>query len=217
MIATPPGPEIAAMLERLMHSCTPVAAQAGAPVALAREWMQAAGLEVWPAPGSDQAASQLLGYTAGQSSAKTLLTGVYRDTRLNALRYQGAADFITAIEIAQQLRHKGARPPFDLAVLARPDDAGTDNGAMSFDGDASHVWVECRAADAAGASDAVDAQGSRIAEALRLLPQGAPAVTLVRQGIAAASNGAPGAFTTAAAAHRARALEESLGHVPSAA
>lgn len=217
MIATPPGPEIAAMLERLMHSCTPPAAQTSAAVALVREWMQAAGLEVWPAPGSDQAGSQLLGYAAGQSSAKTLLTGVYRDTRLNALRYQGAADFITAIEVAQQLRHRGARAPFDLAVLARPDDARLGNTASSFDGDAPHVWVECGAADVAGATDAVDAQGTEIAQALRMAAQEAPAVTLVRQGIAAADHGALGAFNAAAAARAARSLEESLGHIPSAA
>jgi hypothetical protein len=93
-------------------------------------------------------------------------------TRLNALRYQGAADFITAIEVAQQLRHRGARAPFDLAVLARPDDARLGNTASSFDGDAPHVWVECGAADVAGATDAVDAQGTEIAQALRMAAQG---------------------------------------------
>jgi beta-ureidopropionase / N-carbamoyl-L-amino-acid hydrolase len=217
MIASPPGPEIIAMLERLLHSCTPAAAQTVAARALVREWMQAAGLEVWPAPGSEQAGNQLLGHAAGQSSAKTLLTGVYRDTRLNALRHQGAADFITAIEVAQQLRHRGARPPFDLAVLARPDDARLGDVGISFDGDAPQGWVELRAADVAGATAAVDAQGMEIAEALRMAPLSPAAVTLVQQGTAAGGHGTLSAFNAAGATRAERSLEESLGHVQSAA
>jgi OHCU decarboxylase len=210
LISSPPGAEIVAMLERLVRSC--------APAAMVREWMQAAGLEVWPAQGSDQPGSHLVGRAPGESSTKTLLTGVYsdpirdpgRDPRLSALRYPGRADFITAIEVAQQLRHRGTRPAFGLVVLARPGDVRLADAGSPFDGDAPQIWVELRAADA---TDAVDAQGVEIAQALRMAQLGPAAVTLVRRGIAAGGHGALAAFNAAAAGRAARALEESLGRV----
>jgi beta-ureidopropionase / N-carbamoyl-L-amino-acid hydrolase len=211
MIAAPPGPEIVAMLERL--------AVTDAACAVVREWMQAAGLEVWPAPDAEPAASHLVGRAGGESSAKTLLTGVCHDPLLKAPRYQGRAGFIIAIEVAQQLRHKGARPLFDLAVLALPDDARPADSGSLFDGDAAQPWVALDAATAAGAPDAlgVDALGVEIIRALRTAGLGPATVTLVRQGVPVGGRGAPSAFNADAAGRAARALEQSLGRVQTAA
>ena len=182
---------------------------------MVREWMQAAGLEVWPAPDTEPAASHLVGRADGECSAKALLTGVYHDPRRQLLRYQGRAGFIIAIEVAQQLRHKGVRPPFDLAVLALPEDACLDDTGSLFDSDASHIWVELDAAAAADA-DALAAQGMDIVWALRTAGLGPGAVTLVRQVAAGAGRALP-AFNTAGAGQAARALEQSLRGMQTAA
>jgi beta-ureidopropionase / N-carbamoyl-L-amino-acid hydrolase len=207
MIASPAGPEIMAMLERLARPATSARA-------MVREWMQAAGLEVWPAPDTEPAASHLVGRADGESSAKALLTGVYHDPRRQLLRYQGRAGFVIAIEVARQLRHKGVRPPFDLAVLAVPDDADLVDTGSPFDGDASHIWGEL---DAAAAADALAAQGVDIVWALRTAGLGPAAVTLVRRVEAAGGSTAPPAFDAAAAEQAARALEASLARVQTAA
>ena len=207
MIASPAGPEIMAMLERLARPATSARA-------MVREWMQAAGLEVWPAPDTEPAASHLVGRADGESSAKALLTGVYHDPRRQLLRYQGRAGFVIAIEVARQLRHKGVRPPFDLAVLAIPDDADLVDTGSPFDGDASHIWVEL---DAAAAADALAAQGVDIVWALRTAGLRPAAVTLVRRVEAAGGSTAPPAFDAAAAEQAARALEASLARVQTAA
>ena len=197
------------MLERLAATDT-----AGVGVAMVREWMQAAGLEVWPAPGTDPAATYLVGRAGGESGAKTLLTGVCHDPRLNALRYQGRAGFVVAIEVAQQLRHQGARPPFDLAVLAVPDDVRPLEAGSLLDDAAPHIWTDINAAGA----DAVDAQRLEIIRALRTAGLLEPsAVTLVRQGVAGGAHGAAGAFDAAAAGQAACALKQSLRCVSTAA
>jgi allantoate deiminase/N-carbamoyl-L-amino-acid hydrolase len=202
LVASPPGPEIVAMLERLLRSSTASG--------MVREWMQAAGLEVWPAPGSDSSESDLVGRArGGESTAKTLLAGVCRDEQMSALRYQGRAAFIIAIEVAQQLQHQGARPAFALAVLARPDDAGRGDTGGLPDGHAPQIWVEL------GPAAAADAEGSEILRTLRMAQLGT-AVTLVRQGCAFGGQGAA-TFDAAAAGRAALALEQSLRRVQTAA
>lgn len=216
MIAAPAGPEILAMLERLPRPATSAGPATDAARAMVREWMQAAGLEVWPAPDTEPVASHLVGRADGESSAKALLTGVYHDPRRQLLRYQGRAGFIIAIEVAQQLRHKGVRPAFDLAVLAVPDDASVLDTGSLFDGHASHIWTELDAA-AAAAADALTAQGVDIVWALRTAGLGPTAMTLVRQVAAAGGSSALPAFDAAAAGQAARALEASLVRVQTAA
>jgi beta-ureidopropionase / N-carbamoyl-L-amino-acid hydrolase len=206
LIAAPPGPEIIAMLERL--------AVTEPACAMVREWMQAAGLEVWPAPDTDPAASHLVGRADGESGAKTLLTGVYHDPQRNALRDQGRAAFITAIEVAQQLRHQGARAPFGLAVLAVADHARPAGSAIAFHDEAPPIWLEL---NAAAAADAADAPAVEIVRALRTAGFGPTAVTLVRQGAVVGGHGAAGAFDAVAAGQAARALEQSLRCVHTAA
>ena len=134
--------------------------------------------------------------------------------QINALRYQGRAGFVIAIEVARQLRHQGARAPFDLAVLAVPDDVCPVEAGDLFDDGAPHIWTDINAAGAG----AVDAQRLKIIGALRtegLLEP--PAVTLVRQGVAGGAHRAAGAFDTAAAGQAACALKQSLRCVSTAA
>jgi beta-ureidopropionase / N-carbamoyl-L-amino-acid hydrolase len=213
MVAAPPAPEIMAMLERL------AAATSGGVVAgMVREWMQCAGLEVWPAPTVDAPAGHLpafplVGRASGESGAKTLLTGVYHDPQLNALRYQGRAGFIIAIEVAQQLRHQGVRPSFNLAILAVTDDVHPVGAGSLLATTAPHTWVALDGA-AAHAPDAPDVD---IVGALRMAQLEPAAVTLVRQGLA---NGVPqplNAFNADLAGQAARALEQSLRRVQAAA
>jgi N-carbamoyl-L-amino-acid hydrolase len=213
MVAAPPGPEIVAMLERLA-----AAASASVMADMVREWMQAAGLEVWPAPAVDAPAAHLpagplVGRAGGESGAKTLLTGVYHDPQLNALRYQGRAGFIIAIEVAQQLRHQGAHPPFNLAIFAVPDDAHPADAGSLFAADVPHAWVELHGT----AAFTVDAPGVDIAGALRMAQLEPAAVTLVRQGVAIGAHQPPNAFNADWAGHAARTLEQSLRGVRAAA
>jgi OHCU decarboxylase len=213
MVASPPGPEIVAMLEQLARPAASTGATTEADAGTVREWMQAAGLEVWPAPDSAPLARHLVGCTRGESSAKTLLTGVYHDALLKSARYRGCAAGMVAIEVAQQLRHRGVRPPFDLAVLSFTDDAAVDGSGGLVDSDAPHVWVELGAADVAGGADA---RAAEITRALRTAGLG-QAVTLVRQAAAAGVHGAAGALTAAAAGQAAHALEQALRCVQTAA
>jgi OHCU decarboxylase len=212
MVAAPPGPEIMAMLERLADADT-----AGMVAGMVREWMQAAGLEVWPAPAVDAPAGHLpaghlVGRASGESGAKILLTGVCHDPQSNALRYQGRAGFITAIEVALQLRHRGARPLFNLAILALPDDARPGDAGSPPARDAPQAWVEFDGV----AARAVDAPGVDIAGALRMAQLEPGAVTLVRQGIAIGARLPLNAFNADLAGQAARALERSLRCAPAA-
>ncbi len=213
MVAAPPGPEIMAMLERLAAADT-----SSLMADMVREWMQAAGLEVWPAPAVDAPAGHLpaghlVGRASGESGAKILLTGVDHDPQSNALRYQGRAGFITAIEVAQQLRHQGARPPFNLAILAVPDDVRPGDAASLLAGNAPHTWVEFDGA----AAHAVDAPGVDIVGALRMARLEPAAVTLVRQGVLIGAHQPLNAFNLEWAGQAARALVQSLRRVQAAA
>jgi hypothetical protein len=133
------------------------------------------------------------------------------DPLVHALRYQGGAAFIIAIEVAQQLRQKGERPALGLAVMARPDGGGVGDAGCLLDPHAPQVWVGLSSADGA------DAEGSEILRALRAAQSGQKAVTLVRQGIAVSAEGDATAFNAAAVEQAARALEESLRRVQTAA
>ena len=207
LVASPPGTEILAMIERLARLSGSAAAAPGASTVVVREWMQSAGLKVCEATGG-----YLIGRTGGaEPVAAMLLAGVCWDPLVHALRYQGRAAFIIAIEAAQQLRQKGERPALGLVVLARPDDGGVGDAGCLLDPHAPQLWIELSPADAA------DADGSKILPALRVAQAGQGAVTLVRQGIAVSTNGAAAAFNAAAAEHAARALEESLRRVHTAA
>jgi len=207
LVATPPGTEILAMLERLARLAGSSAAAPGASTILVREWMQSAGLTVCEAIGG-----YLIGRAGScESGAATLLAGVCRDPLGPALRYQGRAAFIIAIEVAQQLRQKGEPPALGLAVLARPDDGRLGDTGSGPDSQVQPLWIELNAADGA------DAEGYEILRALRVAQSGQQAVTLVRQGIAGTADADASAFNAMAAEQAARALEQSLRRVQTAA
>lgn len=208
LILSAPGPEIVAMLERLARSCEPAGAATGA-ADLVREWMQAAGLEVTVATGG-----YLIGQTpGGDATAMTLLAGVCRDPLVNAARYEGRAAFIVAIEVAQQLRHKGAQLRSGLAVMARPDDARVGDAGSLLQSHALPAWVELGDVDDAEA----DAEGREIFRALRAVELGHTVVALARRASPASGPRAVAALTASAAEQAARALEESLRRVQTAA
>jgi len=209
MVASPLGTEILAMLEHLARLSGSTAAATGAVTAAVREWMLAAGLEVCEAAGG-----YLIGRAGGGESSATLLAGVCRDPQVNALRYQGRAAFIIAIEVALQLRQKGERPGLGLAVLARPDDARLGDSVSLLDSHAPQLWVELSAADAA---DGADAEGIEILRVLGLAQLRPGVLTRVRQGVGVAGHGDANAFTAATAEQAACALVESLRRVQTAA
>jgi N-carbamoyl-L-amino-acid hydrolase len=217
LVASAPGAEIIAMLERLARSSEAAAAPSGEGAAdglrsatdLVREWMQAAGLEVSLATGG-----YLIGQAAGgDSGARTLLAGVCRDPLINAARYEGRAAFVVAIEVAQQLRHKGAPLKFDLAVMARPEDARTGDAGGLLDGHVLPAWVELTDVDTLDA----DAEGREIFRALRAAELGDRVVALARRASAAPGQRSVAPYTAAAAEQAARALEASLWRIQTAA
>jgi N-carbamoyl-L-amino-acid hydrolase len=217
LIASAPGAEIIAMLERLARASEAAAAPGGERAVaglrgatdLVREWMQAAGLEVTLATGG-----YLIGQAAaGEASARTLLAGVCRDPRVNAARYEGRAAFIVAIEVAQQLRHKGAPLKFDLAVMARPEDARAGDAASLLDAHALPAWVELTDVDTVDA----DAEGREIFRALRAAELGDTLVVLARRASAAPGQRSGALFTATAAEQAARALEASVWRIETAA
>jgi OHCU decarboxylase len=210
LVASPPGTEILAMIERLARWSGSAVAAPGANTVVVREWMQAAGLEVHEATGG-----YLIGRAGGgEPAAATLLAGVCWDPLLHALRYQGRAAFIIAIEAARQLRQKGERPALGLAVLARPDGGGLGDARCLLDAHAPQVWVELSAADAADAGDAEDGE---ILRALRAAQSERETLTLVRQGSPVSATAGASEFNAAAAEQAACALEESLRRVQTAA
>jgi OHCU decarboxylase len=199
MVASPPGPEIVAMVGRLAHSLQAAGAAAGTATALLCEWMRAAGLDVSAAHGP-----YLMGRaSATDSSATVLLAGVCRDS-LTALRYHGSTAAVIAIEAARQLRQKGARPALALAVLVRPDDWRVGTSDCAPDSTATPAWVELSAADA------TDAEGRDIVRALQSANLGVADRMLVRRGNGGTDPIPVTDFTAVAADQAARALEASL-------
>jgi OHCU decarboxylase len=110
-VATPAGVEIAAMLERL--SLFPERA-------LLREWILATGLQLQA--GVDD--GQLTSWRTDTASPRV---GIRFDARGRALLCDGQLALLMGIGVAQQLRQKGNRPPFDLLVVAHPSDQVTSD------------------------------------------------------------------------------------------
>jgi OHCU decarboxylase len=104
-VATPAGVEVAAMLERLNPSVES---------ALLREWILAAGLQMHAGPGD--------GLLTSLPNASPGRVVIHFDAHARALRCDGRLAMLMGIGVAQQLRQKGIRPPFDLLVAAHPTD-----------------------------------------------------------------------------------------------
>jgi OHCU decarboxylase len=229
LVSSAPGPEVVAMLEQLAGAGQPAARTAAG--ALAREWMQAAGLDVCTPTGGNLSGGYLVGRTDGDGRhARTLLAGACLDPRDDTLHYQGRVAFVTAIEAAQQIRHLGIRPASGLVVLTRPEDTRLGDAHGLFDDASPGSWVEF--AGFAGETAVARADGDTIAivQALREADVGNGAeagAMLVRcaatgGGQGGAGQGAIGKATvgaiTAAVAERAvRALQTILGCAAAAA
>jgi OHCU decarboxylase len=113
-VATAAGVEITAMLERLLpwreeH--------------LLREWILAVGLQVH-AGGCD---GLLTPWGTDAATASRPKLGIHFDMHARALCCDGKLALLMGIAVAQQLREKGIRPPFDLLVMAHPTEAVTSN------------------------------------------------------------------------------------------
>jgi OHCU decarboxylase len=231
LVSSPPGPEILAMLERLVRADQAHPATSAGSVVC--EWMQAAGLELCTPAGSALGdyltGSYLVGKTdGGDSRAKTLLAGACLDSRGDTLHYQGRAAFVAAIQAAHQLRHHGIRPEVGLMVLARPRDRRLgnfgDQGRL-LDHAAPESWVELPAIDATRPAANANAETVELMQALRSagLDDAADGATiLVRRaeaggGQGAVCEGAAGAITAAAAERAVRVLQAILGRDATAA
>jgi OHCU decarboxylase len=219
-IGSAPGAEVIAMLERLARHGEPAIASgtitaSSAVTALVREWMLAAGLAVWPAVGGSMAGGYLIGRAiGGESAGQTLLAGACRSVRRNTVRYLGSAEFVIAIEAAQQLRLTGARAALGLAVLARPHDARVDSAGSGPIGAARQDWIglDGIASEAAG-----DGETMEIRAALRAAELPDSAALLVRVADATPGQRSPGQLTADAAGRAVQALVAMLGRAQTAA
>jgi OHCU decarboxylase len=172
-VAAPAGAEILAMRERLLR------ADGLAAAALLREWMLAADLEV-----SVDAAAYVCGRRSGsRPQAGTVVLGVHYDSRAEALRYDGRLGVLTGIALLQQFQEKGARPSFDLCVVAPAVDAEVDaeisDGTVCVDADMLRGCVTLEHAAGTG----TDIEGTCCLAQLRAAGLQLGSLAIVRQGV----------------------------------
>ena len=169
VIVSSAAAEILAMLERLAMLHTVAAGNAAGSAAgsatanagsagiggLVREWMLAAGLEVCV-----DAGGSVLGLRrSGRPGANTLLTGVHYDPLRNGLCHEGWLGFVVAIAVSQRLRQQAVGLNFDLAVLARTQQASAGDAASLSDADALRGCVALSDVEAANA-DAIETRST---------------------------------------------------------
>ena len=155
VVASPAGVEILAMHERL-----PGAAAASAPAAtsLVREWMLAAGLDVWL-----DAGGRAIGCLhSGGPGAQRLILGLHSDPRGNEVRSDGPSEFLIGIAVAQQLRQRRTHASLDLVVVAHPTDASRALAALRAAGLDEHCWVMVRQGSAGVAASGVPARDAAV-------------------------------------------------------
>lgn len=114
-VATPAGPEIAAMRERLVR-CHVAATDVGSErVALVREWMLAAGGDVAIDRG------RLLGnFHVGRAGQKRVAVGLRPDSIAGVLRYEEPMGCLLGLAVIQQFRQNGVEMPCELRIAATP-------------------------------------------------------------------------------------------------
>lgn len=115
-VCAPAGAEIVAMLERLSPSRVSV---------LLREWILAGGLQAHT--GTDD---ELLISSRTASAGRVVIRF---DARARALHCDGQLAMLMGIGVAQQLRQKEIRPPFDRLIAAPPTDmAASDLSSLVY-------------------------------------------------------------------------------------
>jgi hypothetical protein len=146
LVASPAGVEILAMNARLAALNARPATAGGdmteAAASLVLEWMRAAGLEVHAGR-----ALELVGIQRSDQGTRHLLIGVHYDGVAQAVRADGRLGFLIGIAVAEQLRQKGMRLPFDLAIVAHPADEWAGSAYSHVDPDAIRGCAALTAAD----------------------------------------------------------------------
>lgn len=114
-VATPAGPEIAAMRERLVR-CHVAATDVGSErLALVREWMLAFGGEVAIDRG------RLIGsFHVGRAGQRRVAVGLRPDSIAGVLRYEEPMGCLLGLAVIQQFRQSGLEMPCELRIAASP-------------------------------------------------------------------------------------------------
>jgi OHCU decarboxylase len=93
-------------------------------MSLSREWMLAAGLEVYVDTGDVIGASNaplgMVGVQPGDPTAQRLLLGAYSDPTSGDAHHDGVLGTLLGIAVAQQIRQKRLPTRFNLVLLASP-------------------------------------------------------------------------------------------------
>lgn len=85
-----------------------------------REWMRSAGMSAEIDP-----VGNVIGrYASDATTAKTLIVGSHYDTVANAGQFDGRLGILTALVVAEHLRHSARRLPFNLDVIAFSEEEG---------------------------------------------------------------------------------------------
>src|SRR5438445_4045425 len=128
LVEAPLGAEIIAMHERLAAfsdevdalTCTYLRPAHIATAQTIRDYMLAAGLEA-----NIDAVGNVVGrWRCAAKGAKTLITGSHYDTVVNGGKYDGRLGILLPIAIAQHLKQRDARLPFDLEIVAFCEEEG---------------------------------------------------------------------------------------------
>jgi allantoate deiminase/N-carbamoyl-L-amino-acid hydrolase len=112
-VATPAGAEIVAMRERLVRCHVAPTDVGSARVALVREWMLAAGIEV-----SADADGNLLGRLPGRAAgSRPVIAGGREDTHAATLHYEDPMGCLLGIAVTQQFKQNGVSAPCELRIV----------------------------------------------------------------------------------------------------
>ena len=125
-----------------------------------RGWMRDAGLAA-----HDDAVGNVVGRLEGASlDAPTFIVASHIDSVRNAGRYDGTFGVVSAIEVVEELRHRGTKLPFAIEVVAFGDEEGvrfptTLSGSRALAGTFSREALSVRDADGVSMGEALTAFG----------------------------------------------------------
>jgi beta-ureidopropionase / N-carbamoyl-L-amino-acid hydrolase len=113
-VSTPAGAEIVAMRGRLVRCHVAPTDVGSARVALVREWMLVAGIDV-----SADAGGNLLGRSPGGAlESRSVVVGGHEETNAAALHYADPMGCLLGIAVIQQFRQNGVCAPCELRIVA---------------------------------------------------------------------------------------------------
>jgi OHCU decarboxylase len=175
------GAEIAAMNDRLARCTASLDGQGQASVWV-REWMLAAGLDVSAGDGhvvgcKHRESEPTVG---GGGNRSRLLLGVHYDAALDAVRYEGRLGYLLALAVMQLPNIRAARLPFDVLVVARPENP-QDEGFKTVALDAD-VLRSCVALDSLSGAALASGEARALLAVLRTLHLAEGTLLFSRQG-----------------------------------